>query len=96
MRVEPKVPQETSYDLIKTLKEITNQVNGLTEGRMSFRHSASTSFPTTGTYANGDVIFNSAPSELGSASSKYVITQWICTVSGTPGTWVACRSLTGN
>lgn len=96
MRLEPKVPQETSYDLIRTLKEITNQINGLTEGKIAVRHASDTSYPTTGTYAQGDVVFNSAPSELGSAGSRYVITKWICVVSGTPGTWVACRSLTGN
>jgi hypothetical protein len=55
-----------------------------------------TSAPTTGTWAQGDVYRNTAPVEAGSASSKYVTLGWICTVSGTPGTWLPMRVLTGN
>lgn len=55
-----------------------------------------TAAPTTGTWAKGDVALNSNPVEAGSAASKYVITGWICTVAGTPGTWLPMRSLTGN
>lgn len=44
----------------------------------------------------GDYIYNTSVSELGSASSKYTILGWICTVAGTPGTWVPQRMLTGN
>ena len=36
--------------------------------------------PTTGTWAQGDVIYNSAPVSGGYAG-------FICTVAGTPGTW---------
>lgn len=38
--------------------------------------------PTTGTWKTGDVVLNSAPSAGG-------IALWVCTVAGTPGTWVA-------
>lgn len=38
------------------------------------------SVPTTGTYVKGDVVFNNNPSPGGYAG-------WICTTSGTPGTW---------
>jgi hypothetical protein len=41
-----------------------------------------TAAPTTGTYALGDRVFNSAPA-VGSPKG------WICTVAGTPGTWVS-------
>ena len=44
----------------------------------------------------GDRVVNTAPSELGSAASKYVITGWVCTVAGAPGTWLPTRTLTGN
>jgi lysophospholipase L1-like esterase len=44
----------------------------------------------------GDQVVNTAPTELGSAASKYVITGWICTVAGAPGTWLQQRTLTGN
>lgn len=38
--------------------------------------------PTTGTYAVGDKLFNSTPS-VGNPRG------WVCTVAGTPGTWVS-------
>jgi hypothetical protein len=71
------------------------QVNQLTEGTVSAVHSAATAAPTAGSYAVGDFVRNSAPSELGTAGSKYVLTGWLCTVGGTPGTFVQCRALTG-
>ena len=52
--------------------------------------------PTSGNWSQGNFVRNSAPSEAGAGGSKYVIIGWSCTVSGTPGTWVACRCLTGN
>jgi hypothetical protein len=36
--------------------------------------------PTTGTWAAGSVVWNSAPTAGGAAG-------WVCTVAGTPGTW---------
>lgn len=89
-----------SADLVFKVKQILTlviaQVNGISEGKVSAVQSATTAAPTTGTYQQGDFIRNSAPAELGTAGSKYVITGWTCTAAGTPGTWVACRSLTGN
>ena len=38
------------------------------------------SYPTTGSWKAGDIMYNSAPS-----SGAYI--GWICTVSGVPGTW---------
>lgn len=55
-----------------------------------------TAAPTTGTWAKGDYIRNSSPSELGTAGSKYWIRGWWCSVAGTPGTWLQDRGLTGN
>lgn len=52
--------------------------------------------PTLGSWIVGDIIYNSNISELGTTGSKYIIRGWICTVSGTPGTWLEMRSLTGN
>ena len=48
------------------------------------------------TWAVGDRAINTSPSELGTAGSKYIINGWICTVAGTPGTWLEMRTLTGN
>jgi len=49
-----------------------------------------------GNFRTGDRIFNVSPSELGSISSKYIISGWICTLDGQPGTWLEMRTLTGN
>lgn len=83
-------------DTARWYREVARQVNSLTEGQMVAFYNASTSAPTSGTYAVGDFIKNSAPSELGTASSKYVIFGWICSVAGNPGTWLQQRFLTGN
>ena len=80
----------------KELRDHANQVNALSEGRIAAKYNATTAAPTTGTWARGDTIPNSAPSELGTAGSKYVIEGWICVTAGTPGTWVQKRCLTGN
>lgn len=96
----PILPPLTAPNFSVTLRDylmrIHQQLNGIGDGRASPVHSASTAAPTTGDWAQGDFIRNSTPSEAGTAGAKYVVTGWICTVSGTPGTWVACRSLTGN
>lgn len=82
--------------LARELREHALQVNSMAEGRLVGTYNAQTSAPTTGTHAKGDQVRNSNPSEAGSASSKYVVIGWICTVGGTPGTWLEMRVLTGN
>jgi hypothetical protein len=82
--------------LSDVLVQIAKQLNGVTEGTLSADHSARTAAPTTGTWAQGDKVQNSAPTEAGGVGAKYVIVGWVCTVSGTPGTWLERRTLTGN
>lgn len=82
--------------LYQVIEDLSKQVNDTTEGRIFADHSAMTAAPTAGLYYRGDKIGNSAPTELGTAGSKYVITGWICIASGEPGTWVQVRALTGN
>lgn len=55
-----------------------------------------TAAPTADTYLLGDYVKNTAPAEVGSGGSKYVVAGWICVAAGTPGTWVDDRRLTGN
>ena len=81
---------------IQIYREMATQLNLLSEGYMQATTNATTAAPTTGTYAVGDFIRKSNPVEAGSASSKYVIIGWVCSVAGTPGTWLQCRFLTGN
>lgn len=93
LRVSHDYNRQNIFDILQRIDE---QVNALSEGRMASHYNAATAVPTTGTYAKGDFIRNSNPSELGAGGSKYVILGFICTVSGTPGTWLQCRVLTGN
>lgn len=81
--------------LIRYLRDVARQVNGITEGHGYAFHGAMTAAPTTGTWAISDVIKNSAPAVAGAIGSQYVVTGWICTVAGTPGTWLEMRTLTG-
>ena len=95
---EPRLPLDIGQltrRLTDIIRDICSQVNGLTDGRIS-AHTTATAAPTTGTYAQGDKLWNSSPSELGTAGSKYVVIGWVCTASGTPGTWLQMRTLTGN
>lgn len=95
LNTQPRI-QTNDPRLYELIRDISVQVNGLSEGRVTATYNAYTAAPTTGVWAQGDFLKNSAPSELGSSSSKYVILGWICTVSGEPGTWLQCRVLTGN
>ena len=90
----PRAPQDP--DTERWYRQVAEQVNALSEGRFVAFYGASTAAPTTGTWAQGDCVMNSNPTEAGTAGSKYVIDGWKCVAGGTPGTWVQIRFLTGN
>lgn len=99
--IDPRLPQNpTILTLTQRLTElfrlVANQVNGLSEGSVAASYQALVSAPTTGAYQWGDFVRNKEPIEQGTAGSKYIVLGWTCTSSGTPGTWVAARALTGN
>lgn len=97
VKVDNRLPQK--YDvavLTLLLREITTQLNLLSEGFLQAATNAGSAAPTTGSHRQGDMVRHSAPTEAGSAGSKYVIVGFICTTSGTPGTWKEMRVLTGN
>ena len=105
MRLEPKPripaePERMARQVAELFQRTNEAVNALTEGRASALYTARPSVPTTGTWARGDYVPNSEPSELGSASSKYVIYGWKRLTSGSGNTlgtdWVQDRRLTGN
>jgi len=77
------------------LHEINTKHESMRMNRLAAYNNAA-SVPTGGTWAVGDKVWNSAPAEAGIAGSKYVLIGWICTVAGTPGTWLQMRTLTGN
>ena len=83
-------------DLIDLLRRIAYQVNTLSEGAISAHYTALTAPPTSGKWSQGDEVKNSQPTEQGTAGSKYIVQGWRCVVSGSPGTWVQIRALTGN
>jgi hypothetical protein len=85
-----------NFTLSRLFRNIAQKVNAIGDGRLNGSDLVAATVPTTGTYAQGDFIRNSAPVEAGAASSKYVVLGWICTVGGTPGTLLQCRVLTGN
>lgn len=89
-----QVPPDFAADLRRYLTlELQNLTRAIAPKR---REAYGTQAPTVGPWTQGDVTWNLTPSELGAASSKYVITGWICTVTGTPGTWLQMHALTGN
>jgi hypothetical protein len=88
--------QNLNFVLSRLLRNIAAKVNAIGDGRIVGADLVAASIPTTGTYRQGDFILNSAPVEAGTAGSKYVQVGWVCTVSGSPGTLLPCRYLTGN
>lgn len=96
MRINVTPRSALDAETTRFYKDVAQQVNALSEGRLVASYTALTAIPTTGTWAKGDYIKNSNPVEAGVALSKYVIHGWICTVAGTPGTWLQDRRLTGN
>ena len=67
---------------------MAHQINDMSEGSIVGAYNALTAAPTTGTYKQGDFIRNTAPAI--NTFSGTVVYGWICTVSGTPGTWAEC------
>lgn len=84
-------------DMADVVRAIARQVDGITEGSISSLHGAHTAAPTSSAvaYAQGDFIWNSKPSVTGGAGSQYIIHGFRCVSSGSPGTWVEVRTLTG-
>jgi hypothetical protein len=77
------------------MREHATLVNMISEGRIGGTVNAQPTSPV-GSYAQGDFVKNSTPTELGTTPNKYVVLGWICTVAGDPATFVPVRALTGN
>ena len=84
-----------TQQLDEIVREFGTMLEAIVAGKAAAT-SRATAPPTGGTWSAGDFVRNAAPEELGTAASKYVVTGWICVTSGTPGTWLQCRALTGN
>lgn len=98
LNVTQAVPSAYSrQQIVSVVQKIETLLNAAASGQITGCPNAAAS-PPTGTaqsYVIGDMVRNSATSELGSVGNKYVILGWVCTVSGAPGTWKELRCLTG-
>lgn len=91
----PTLAPRDAQRIDELAREHGDMLDALVAGKISAT-SLATAPPTGGIWSAGDFVRNAAPAELGTAASKYVVLGWVCTVSGTPGTWLQCRTLTGN
>jgi len=100
----PLLPRLASTDemrqlhqaLAPLLRATAIKANQLAAGRFVALDETAAAIPTVGTWQQGDEVRNSNRTELGAATFKYVLMGWVCVASGTPGTWVQMRVLTGN
>lgn len=101
--LDAQVPAEYEKQAFsRIIRAIINQVNSLSEGRLSAKYNAQTTIPT-GTnyaYAKGDFVPDSNPTVTGSVSpglaASYVRIGWYCVASGSPGTFKEARVLIGS
>lgn len=86
IQVDSEVPWEYSQARwLSIIRKIQTSFNLLQGGALAGRMSG-TAAPTAGSWAQGDIVWNSAPSAGGTVG-------WICTASGSPGTWKAWGSI---
>lgn len=66
-----------------SVTELTIVGNGASQNRMF----SSSAVPAAGQWVRGDIVLNSAPSAAGFIG-------WVCTASGSPGTWKTFGAIT--
>jgi len=70
--VAQRVPAQWSrVEMLEVIRALEQELNLLSAGRLSVRGRAA-SVPTVGSYAVGDIVFNSAPTAGGTIG-------WVCT-----------------
>lgn len=77
----PADPRQIAVRVTDLFRDTNKQVNQLSEGVATAVTNAQTAVPSTGTYAQGDFVKNSAP------TATDPLIGWLCVASGTPGTW---------
>ena len=75
--------RELSRRLNFLLRNISVQVNQLSESRISGNYNAHSGTPSTVILADGDIIRDKYPSETGTVGAKYVRLGWIAIADGT-------------
>lgn len=82
--------------LVSMLRQIIQQVNLVTEGRVFALHTAVSAAPTAGNFTVGDFVPNTGRGvELGAIGSKYTLQGWVCSAES-PLTFLEVRCPTGN
>lgn len=97
-----KVPRD--YDqskLAEVIRAICQQVNTLSEGRITARYQSQASSPSSVAASVGDVVWDSNTTVRASVApgvaANYVRLGWVCNVeSTTNATWQEIRVLTGS
>lgn len=80
------VPNAINYSTASTLSVRKGlQLSSYNIGPIKVSYGAA--IPTIGTWQRGDIVYNTAP-----ASAGYI--GWVCTASGTPGTWTTFGLIT--
>tara|TARA_R110000868_G_scaffold374787_1_gene639253 strand:+ start:213 stop:521 length:309 start_codon:yes stop_codon:yes gene_type:complete len=97
LNVSNQLPSEYDSGAFgRILRQIETLLNALASGTGAARFQAKATIPTTGTYAQDDIVWKTGMAEAGGVGNKYVIIGWVCVAGGTPGTWREMRTLTGN
>lgn len=96
MKLNEQLQAALPAHLLAFLRDTARKVNQIASGAIAGRDNAMTAPPVAGTWAQGDEVRNSAPTELGAAGSRYVVLGWVCIAGGAPGTWREIRTMTGN
>lgn len=96
--LEQFLPQQYDYGLfVEMIRNIEDSINRAFEGRIVQRYSAASApSGTTVSYQVGDIVYNTTPTETGTAGSQYLLVGWMCVAAGAPGVWRELRCLTGN
>ena len=84
-------------DVADIVRAIARQVDGLTEGGISYKDNAVSVAPTSSAVAHaaGDMKWKLNPTVQGTVGAQTVTVGFMCVAPGSPGTWVEMRFLTG-
>jgi hypothetical protein len=80
-----RLVNNTAPGTVQIGTEVAEVDAGNTWGRRAMHGAAA---PTAGTWAVGDIVWNTAPAAAGTLG-------WVCTTAGSPGTWKAFGSIAG-
>lgn len=72
-------------DLAQRITNLENDMMLVRDGSL-IEHYSGTAAPTSGTWARGNVCWNTTPTAGGTPG-------WVCVTAGTPGTWKAIANL---